>query len=170
MIEVMITLVVISIGLLGVAKLNALSIGNSRISGSRALASIYVGSLSSAMYANARYWQAPATVATGTIKLSGSTLSGDGTLAAQTTDCAFSTSTAPSCSAVQLASHDLRTWGTSLQQLPSGEGRVSCTNATPVTCVITVSWAEKYIAGNAAGATGAAAQTATQTLTAIVQP
>lgn len=167
----MISLIVISIGLLGVAKLNALSIGNSRVSGSRSLAAIYMGSLSAAMHANGRYWQMPGSTATGTLFLTGSTLTGDSALAAQNTDCAWSSGNPlPSCKPLQMASHDLRAWGSSLQQLPSGTGSVLCTNGTPVTCVITVSWAEKYIASNAAGAGGAARQTATQTLSAVVQP
>lgn len=171
LIEVMISLVVISIGLLGVAKLNALSIGNSRVSGSRSMAAVYLGSLSSAMHANGKYWQVPATVSTARITLTGRTLGGDGSLASSTADCTYSSgNTAPACSPLQMASHDLRTWGTSLEQLPSGAGSVLCGNAVPVSCVITVSWAEKYIASNAANVAAPARQMVTQTLSATVQP
>jgi len=171
MIEVMISLVVISIGLLGVAKLNALSIGNSRVSGSRSLAAVYLGSISSAMHANGRYWQSPAAVSTARITLTGARLGGDGVLVSKTTDCSYSASnTAPSCDGAQMASHDLRTWGTSLEQLPSGAGSVLCTSSVPVSCVVSVSWAEKYIAGNSAAVAAPAQQTVTQTLSATVQP
>src|SRR5450830_202992 len=65
LIEVMISLVIVSVGLLGIAKMFALALGNTQVSGSRALAAIYAGSLSSAMHANRAFWQkglAPASV------------------------------------------------------------------------------------------------------------
>lgn len=170
LIEVMVSLVVIAVGLLGVAKLNALSIGNTRNSGSRAVAAIYAGSLSAAMHANGQYWQTAGTATAG-VTATGGTLTVDSTLAAQTADCAYSsTNTAPACSAVQMAAHDLRGWSVSLQQLPTGSGTVACTTATtaPVSCAINVYWTEKTIANNAA--VNSAAQPATQHLTALVQP
>ena len=176
LIEVMVSLVVIAIGLLGVAKLNALAIGNTRNSGSRAVAAIYIGSLSAAMHANGQYWQVPGTAtanvtATATVTAPGGVLTVDSTLAAQSLDCGYSASnTAPSCSAVQMAAYDLRGWSASLAQLPSGSGAVSCTTATtaPVTCTITVNWTEKTIANNAA--VNSAAQPAPQHLTSTVEP
>jgi type IV pilus assembly protein PilV len=173
LIEVMVSLVVIAVGLLGVAKLNALAIGNTRNSGSRAVAAIYAGSLSAAMHANGLYWQTAGTATAG-VTATGGTLTVDSTLAAQTADCAYSsTNTAPSCSAVQMAAHDLRGWSVSLQQLPTGSGTVACSPATtpvtaPVTCTITVYWTEKTIANNAA--VNSASQPATQHLIALVQP
>ena len=41
LIEVMISLLIVSVGLLGIAKMHALAIGNTQVAGSRALASIY---------------------------------------------------------------------------------------------------------------------------------
>ena len=170
LIEVLVSLVVIAVGLLGVAKLNAVAIGNTRNSGSRAVAAIYAGSISAAMHANGQYWQTAGTATTNVTATNG-TLTVDGTLAAQTADCAYSASnTAPSCSALQMAAHDLRGWSVSLQQLPTGSGTVACTTVTtsPVTCTVTVFWTEKTIGNNAA--VNSAAQPATQHLIALVQP
>lgn len=167
LIEVMVSLVVISIGLLGVAKLNALSIGNTRVSGSRSVAAIYLGSLSSAMHANTAYWQGPFPTGLSVVTTTAGALTGDATLVAdQTSDCSLGICSLP----VYMAAYDLKNWATSLMQLPSGFGTVACTVATPVTCTITVKWNEKVIANNASTAVGSAVQNTPQTISAVVQP
>lgn len=168
LIEVLVSLVVIAVGLLGVAKLNALAIGNTRNSGSRAIAAIYAGSISAAMHANAQYWQTAGTTTTDVTATNG-TLTVDSVLAGQTLDCAYAASnTAPSCNPVQMAAHDLRTWSASLQQLPAGSGRVTCNvTQSPITCTVAVSWNEKTIGNNAATSS---TQPARQYFFALVQP
>lgn len=124
LLEVVVALLVVSVGLLGIAKMYAVAIGNAQVAGSRALASMYAGSLSSAMHANRAYWQAGLAPASTTVH--GSTL-GDGTLDGQNADCSYSSSNpSPWGTPVQMASADLKTWGRSLQQLPSCRGSRSC--------------------------------------------
>lgn len=169
LIEALISLIIVSVGLLGIAKMHALAIGNTQVAGSRALASIYAGSLSSAMHANRAFWQAGLAPASTTV--AGSTL-GDATLNGQTANCTYSSSnTNPQCTPVQMASADLKTWGQSLQQLPGGTGLVTCSTTVglPVTCTIAVNWNEKYVGLNT-GTLNSSQQTATKTLTALVQP
>jgi len=181
LIEVLVSVVVIAIGLLGIAKMHALAIGNTRISGSRAVAAIYAGSMSSAMQANPAFWQT-GTLSSGTVNVVNSaigatpTLSGTmANLAGQNANCTYSAAnpTPPTCTPTAMAAHDLRTWGTSLQQLPAGNGTVVCTATTPqtlpVTCTITTTWEEKSFAGNNATAS-AGAVTAQQNLVVLVQP
>jgi type IV pilus assembly protein PilV len=163
LIEVLVTLLIISIGLLGVAKMQALSIGNTKTASSRAIAAIHAASLSSAMYANKVYWGAglaPASVQVNGTVLTNSTLNG------QATDCVNGT-----CTPVQMAGYDLKAWGAALQQLPSGVGGVTCSTAlgSPISCSVTVSWNEKYIGLNQSSLT-AAQQTSTQSLVLLVQP
>jgi type IV pilus assembly protein PilV len=170
LIEVMISLLIVSVGLLGIAKMFALALGNTQVSGSRALAAIYTGSLASAMHANRAYWQQG--LAPASITVVGTTLN-DSTLATQTANCTYDAKSNPSpqCKPIELASVDLKSWGQSLLQLPGGNGLVSCstTSGVPVNCTITVSWNEKYVGLNT-DTLDAAQQKATKTFTALVQP
>lgn len=163
LIEVMVALLIISIGLLGVAKMQALAIGNTKTASSRSIAAIHAASLSSAMHANKAYWAAG--LAPSSVQVNGTVLT-DSTLGGQATDCVSS-----SCTAVQMAGYDLKSWGTALQQLPSGAGGVTCSTAVglPIVCSVTVSWAEKYIGLNQATLT-TSQQTSTQSLVLLVQP
>ena len=163
LIEVLVALMIISIGLLGVAKMQALAIGNTKTASSRSIAAIHAASLSSAMYANKAYWAAG--LAPSSVQVNGSVLS-DSTLNGQATDCVSGI-----CTAVQMGGYDLKAWGTALQQLPSGAGGVTCSTAvgSPIACSVTVSWNEKYIGLNQSSLT-AAQQTSTQSLVLLVQP
>ena len=169
LIEAMVALVIVSVGLLGVAKMFAVVLSSGNVSGSRALAALYAGSLSSAMHANRAYWQAG--LAPASVTVLGSSLS-DATLNGQKADCAYSASNAsPNCKPVEIASADLQDWGQSLLQLPSGQGAVSCasTSGAPVTCAIQVSWNEK-VAGLNGSTLITTSASRTQTYTVLVQP
>lgn len=168
MIEVLVALVVISVGLLGVAKVSALTIGNSRVSGSRSLGAIFLGSISSAMHANTAYWQVPR-AAPLSLTITGSTVSGDSSLNGSV-ECAFLVSAPTKCAPGDMAAYDLRQWGASLQQLPGGFGQINCTNVAPVTCTLTIWWNEKYIASTAATALGPEKQNLKQSVVGVIQP
>src|SRR5579862_4613605 len=58
LIEVMVAVVIICIGLLGIAKLQAMSLSNSTMSRQRAIAAIQAASLASSMHANRNFWAA----------------------------------------------------------------------------------------------------------------
>ena len=165
LIEVMITLAIMAVGLLGVAKMQALAIGNTKTAGSRALAAIHAAGMASAMHANKAYWAAglaPANVSVNATVLS------DATLQAQNTDCVSS-----NCTPVQMAAYDLKLWGTALtRQLPGGAAALACpvvVSPTQVECTLTVSWSERYVGVNPA-ILDAARQEATQSLVLLVQP
>jgi len=150
LIEVLVALVVISIGLLGIAKMQALAISSTRVSSVRSLIAIEAASLASAMHANRLYWGSVATAAsTFTAGVSGPaiTASSDPNLT-YTSDCS-----AASCMAVTgvpVAAYDLTQWGAALQGvMPTSSGTVAC-SGTPVTCTITVNWQESYVGMNAA--------------------
>ena len=163
LIEVLIAVAVVAIGLLGFAKMQALSVGSTHNSGTRALIALQASGLAGAMRANEAYWGAGLAPATFTV--TGSTL-GDSTLNGMTTDC-----TAGTCTAAQVAAYDLKAWGASLAAMfPSSTATVSCstTIGTPVTCTITVNWSEKTIAVNASVAGSSAPSTLAYTL--LVQP
>ena len=154
LVEVMIALVVLSIGLLGIAKIQALAYASTGTASVRSLAAIEAGSLASAMRANRAYWSvfAPAnagiTVVGTTVSSPDATFNG---LLAATQDCS-ATGTAP-CSATVQAAFDLQQWALALSQiLPNAGATVACENLTlPVDCTVTVTWNEKAVAINKQG-------------------
>ena len=161
LLEVLIALLVISIGLLGIAGMQALAINNTSVARVQSLAALQAASLASAMQANEAYWQK--TGATTTTSVNGAVLS-DATLNGQTLDCRTA-----ACTPVQMAGWDLQRWGQDLQNLlPGGNGQITCTNVvgTPITCTISVRWQEKTVGLNAGQ--GAAAQQ--QAYSMVVQP
>lgn len=165
LLEVMISLLVIAIGLLGVAKTQALAIGNTKTAGSRSLAALHAASIASAMHANKGYWASG--LAPASLTISNTTVS-DATLNGQSVDC-----TASSCTSLQLAGYDLKTiWGPAVQQqLPGGTGTIACSNAVgvAVTCTVTVNWNEKYIGLNQA-TVDTSKQTSIQSVALLVEP
>lgn len=160
LLEVLVALLVISIGLLGIAGMQALAINNTSVARVQSLAALQAASLASAMQANEAYWTLGSLANT---TVNGAILS-DATLNAQAVDCSTAV-----CSSVQMAGWDLKQWGGDLQtMLPGGSGQITCTTVvgTPITCTISVNWQEKTVGLNAGQ--GAAAQQ--QTYSMVVQP
>ena len=56
LIEVLVALVVVSIGLLGIAKMQAIAYSSTGVASKRSLAAIEAASLASSMHANRAYW------------------------------------------------------------------------------------------------------------------
>ncbi len=164
LLEVLIAFAVISIGLLGVAKMQSVAFNSTKNSNSRSLAAIFGASVASTMFANQAYWRNGSP--TSTVTVTKGVLS-DETLSANTVDCFTA-----QCSPSQLASYDLRDWGVSLGSvLPSGSGKINCAQPTgsPVTCNVQIYWQEKLIAINQSTVATANSLT-TQTFTLLVQP
>jgi len=144
LVEVMVALIVMSIGLLGVAKMQAAALSNTAIASTRSLAAIEASSLASSMHANRGYWSSP-TVAT-TITLRGRTVTPN---VAPAAGCA-----AASCTPAELAAYDLQEWTTAALQVlpPDYQATITCTpTVTPPNCTIQIQWAEKSVAINKDG-------------------
>ncbi|MES2353348.1 MAG: type IV pilus modification protein PilV [Pseudomonadota bacterium] len=156
LIEVLISLVIILIGVLGFAKTQALALSNTNIASVRSIAALQAASLAAVMHANHAYWAtglAPANMTVNGRVISNVTLNG------QTAVCSTVT-----CTATQLAGFDVKNWGENMQrQFPTGRGIIVCSTLTtaPITCTIAITWQEKTVALNAASATTAPAQTYT---------
>jgi type IV pilus assembly protein PilV len=140
LVEVMVALVICSIGLLGLAKMEALALSSTSVASGRSLAAIEASSMAAAMHANRAYW--------GTAVAPGITLVDAGTNNFST---AVVCTTAGLCSAQQMAFYDLQQWSTALKAvLPNFLGTITCSTTTlPVNCTITVQWAEAGVAINA---------------------
>jgi type IV pilus assembly protein PilV len=175
LIEVMVAVLIISIGLLGVAKMQALSLSNTGNSRLRALAAIEAGSIASTMQADRGYWTTTTVVGTDvTATIAGPTVTNasDGTLSTPQT-CSGTTA---NCSVAQMASYDLQNWATNLNAvIPSDGVTIDCNLPTAtgnVTCTIVVTWIENLVNSNSAQTNSAATQTALSkpTYTLVVQP
>lgn len=191
LIEVMVAVIVICVGLLGIAKMQALSLSNSTTSRMRSLAAIEAASLAAAMHSNRQYWGNTAPVSVTVNPNAGVVASTDAALAATATadlatnpiNACFGASAAAQCTALPLAAFDLARWSSSLNALlPNPTATISCPPvvgvAAPTSCTIQVSWTEKAVAINqqqaqqeaAAQAAGTPGQFETPTYTLYVEP
>jgi type IV pilus assembly protein PilV len=141
--EVMVALVVSTIGLLGLAKMEALAMSSTGVASSRSLAAIEASSLAAAMHANPGYWQAgtaPASIL----------ISGTATTNPYAASPACTLTGTSSCTPQAMANNDLNQWAGAVSQvLPGYLATISCSQANfPVTCTIQLQWTENGVAVN----------------------
>jgi type IV pilus assembly protein PilV len=140
----MVSLIVISAGLLGVAKMQALALASTNVASKRSMAAIEAASLAAAMHENRGYWASPAPNAASPIVL---TMTGLGATLQNTASSTLNGSTdcaAGACTSLQLAGYDLQQWASELQRiLPNYVATITCTVGSPVTCTININWTEK---------------------------
>ncbi len=163
LVEVLVALIIIGVGMLGIAKIQALAYASTSTASLRSLAAIEASSLASAMRANRDYWSVTAAGAQQTITITAPNITAS-------TDPALITVTncqAVTCaSAAAVAAYDVQQWAQALTALPAATATVTCYPPTafgapvgsPVGCNILVSWSERTASINA--------QSAGQTMTA----
>jgi len=141
LIEVMVAVIIIAVGLLGIAKMQALGLSTTESSGTRSLVAIEAASLASSMHANRDYWVAAPPPPSFTVTVSPGTAPSisDATLGA-----AQNCATLTACTAAQLAAYDVQQWGAALTQVvPAALATITCNNtAVPLSCTIQIQWAE----------------------------
>jgi type IV pilus assembly protein PilV len=169
LIEVLISLIIIAIGVLGLSKIQALSISNAQQSGARGLIALQASSLAALMHANKAYWQVAAGSPVNCASFSciftkGSTT----TMGTVPSACTFAS---PCVNPSDQAAYDVQQWMTNMYaQVPTYTATVGCNNS-PVTCEIKISWIEKQMGGNnTTAASAATTPTVTQTYFLYVQP
>ena len=178
----------ICVGMLGIAKMQSLSLSNRTTSRQRALAAFEAAGLAAAMHVDRDYWaiaipagfsatvnpppQAPVIAST------------DGALAAQANAdlgnlgaCFGTSGGGPACGPLPLAAFDLARWTASLQALlPNPQATINCPNlGGPPSCTIQITWSETAVAmtqqeAQRQAATGATAQFQTPTYLLYVEP
>jgi type IV pilus assembly protein PilV len=162
LVEVMVALIIISVGMLGIAKMQGLALSSTNASRSRALASIEASSLASAMQANRGYWansgSLPGTITVttsgGNMSLSSSSATMQSAIGAVSPACSGTLATlscfctTAACTNINLAASDLYDWAWTLTSfLPNATATVACNNADlPVDCTIQISWNENAVA------------------------
>jgi type IV pilus assembly protein PilV len=171
LIEALITMVVVGVGLLGLAKIQAAAVGNTQISRVRSLVALQTESLAAALHGNGAFWAAGGT-APATFSVSGTTVTDSSNVLNQTLTAGMCRS-GKSCTPAQLAAYDVQQWASTMNaNFPGYSATVNCTTTTgvPVSCNITVSWNEKYVAVNNTTAASGVTTASTQSFTVYVQP
>lgn len=173
LVEVMVALVVISVGLLGIAKMQALALSSTSTARERSIAAIEAASLASTIRADRTYWANITTdpnVAVTTGATPGFT-SSDTNLKAPTSG---SCQTLSSCTTPKvLAGQDLTEWANALKTaIPNGSATVNCNKATataPTSCKITLTWTENLVQLNTARNTSATSSAVSSALQNVQQ-
>ena len=151
MLEILISIIVIMIGILGIAGIQMLSINNTEIARYQSLAAILASSMAADIQGNTAYWA----TSTANISIVGGVVTNGPTPG----NCV-----AAICSPAQQAGYDLQNFATQVYAtqgsgvLPAGQANISCTVAvgTPTVCALQIQWLEKNVALNNQTNTGAA--------------
>jgi type IV pilus assembly protein PilV len=148
LIEVMVALIIIAVGMLGIAKMQALALSTTESSGTRSLVAIEAASLAASMHTNRDYWvlgpPPPVThidvAATGPGTFSTNI---DVSALSATPTCGV-TSACTTGNAAQIAAYDVQQWATALAQVvPAARATINCNNTgTPLSCNIQIVWQE----------------------------
>jgi type IV pilus assembly protein PilV len=158
LIEVMVALIIIAVGMLGIAKMQALSLSTTETSGTRSLVAIEAASLAATMHTNRDYWVSGPPAPTTNVSIATLT-AGTPTISIDTFPTAQNCTTA-ACTAPQVAAYDVQQWAAALAKVvPAAAVVIACPgNVTPVACTIQISYQENVIStNNAAAAAGSAA-------------
>jgi type IV pilus assembly protein PilV len=165
---------VLSVGLLGIARMESLALSNTSVANQRGLAAIEAASLAASMHVNRGYWTSNDPV-TAKITMTGTNFSFTGVpllAGAGSPDC--TSAGAPPCTPTNLAAYDLHQWAAALKAiLPSDIATITCGTVTPISCTIQIQWSENVVAMNAQEALQQSTKTAAlqlPTYTLYVQP
>jgi type IV pilus assembly protein PilV len=177
LVEVMVALLVVSIGMLGIAKMQALALSSTGTAKMRSLASIEAASLASTIHADRRYWFYLTNALTVTVSSAGTVASTqdatlNSTAAARPTPCTAVPPATP-CTAAQIAAQDLGEWADGIIGIlpPNSASTITC-NAPSATvtveCSIGITWTENVVSsdvGQNSSATQAQNSSALQNIT-----
>lgn len=145
LIEVLVSLIVISLGILGASGLLLKAMSNSKTSESRTVAAMQASSLANSMYANRLFWAD--TSKSISFQTDGETIVSQTNITADsTTNCNTSSAV---CNAKQMAEYDVGQWKLSLNRaLPGATSKVACQPSAsnlPQNCLIDISWVEGFV-------------------------
>ena len=171
LVEVMVALIVVSVGMLGIAKMQALALASTGTAKMRSLAAIQAASLAATMHADRAYWAGIGANLTVTVLPNG-TITGNGTqITAPASHCS---AVATPCTSAQIAAQDLSDWAAGVNgTLPNDTATITCnidaTGSNPVNCTIQLVWTENVVALNTSSNAAATAQQNKNALAATAQ-
>ena len=163
LVELLVTMLIVTVGLLGLAKMQATAVSNSSVSRTRALMTYQAESLAGMIRANRDFWltTGSSTVWPAFAVASDGTVSNTGMTSAST---CTNTTGASQCTPQQLAYNDMYTWaaqfndGTAASAFPGASASIACVSASGGTCGtnpttphsydITLTWQQKLVAVN----------------------
>jgi type IV pilus assembly protein PilV len=154
LLEVMIALIVLSVGLLGIVKLESATIASTTVAAKRSLAALEGDSLAAMMHVNRGYWIS--TDASGaTISVTGTTVTVTAGAAILTTSVAsvqagttLCNVAATPCAVADMAAYDLKQWAVAVNTLlPNYTAAISC-GGSSVSCTINITWSENAVSVN----------------------
>lgn len=156
LVEVMVALLIICVGLLGIAKLQALMLSNAGTSRTRALAALEASSIAAAMHADRDYWAGTPAAST-TVNTATNTIGSTDPILTTTPDCHTTGADAPCTTTAKMAAYDLNNWMSDMGGvLPGSSAAIGCsTNVGVVTCQILITWQENTVASNTQESTAA---------------
>jgi len=179
LLEVLIALLIIAVGVLGLAKMQALSIANASVSGSRSIIALQASSLAATLHGNKLYWQggAGSTLCAGTATTTPCAFLGanyssyaSSTFGSELASCSAANpgttppTSAPACTQPQIAAMDMTIWMTTMNTLvPTYGASIVCGSASPTVCTIEITWTEKANGMNNASASEAGTMNTTPT-------
>lgn len=153
LVEIMVAVVVICVGLLGIAKMQALAVSSTTTARLRSMAAFQAASLASILHSNRAYWaSAAATVAPVTVTVPAGATAATITVTpagfAQTNALCIATKVqvVPECPApATLAGFDVQRWAEAMIGLmPTLTTTITCQGAVqPPSCVIQMFWSER---------------------------
>jgi type IV pilus assembly protein PilV len=179
LVEVMVALIIICVGLLGIAKLEALMLSSTGTSRLRALVALQAASLADTMHADRDYWGGNSVYwvpSGGDLLLTGTDASGTTTwVGTNAPGSAPGSCLNVVCNSEQLAQYDLGNWSTNLGTvLPNSVSTITCSLTAGtglVSCTIQIQWSENTVAANTQEANvGAPTAFQQQTYDLVVQP
>ena len=172
LLEVMISLVITSIGLLGIAKIHALAYSSTATASTRSLVALQAAGLASSMHANRSYWStglAPVSIIVTGLSINDATLDG----AAATPGFCISGIGTPPCTPDLMAAFDLHTYAAQLNTALGNSNPVTiitCPVLIPINCTIQVTWNEKAVSVNSQSVAATTQSTFAPTYKLYVEP
>jgi type IV pilus assembly protein PilV len=148
LVEVMVALVVICVGLLGIASMQGLALSSASSARQRSLAAIEAASLAASMHTNRVFWLNNA--GSDTITVKATTVTDPAGKVTLGKNCYLAgASTTAQCNPQQMAGYDLQNWANAVNALlPNPVSTVTCGTTVPLSCTIDIKWVEQAVAAN----------------------
>jgi len=155
LVELLMTMVIVAVGILGIVKMEAAGVAESQVSRVRSLMTFQAESLASSMRANRGYW-ASTTAAFSTAWTTPTSGAQSYPMSANGSDATCQTA---GCSSSEMAYADAKAWSDAFAAaFPSAKFSVACSascsagsSAAPRSYDITLTWSEKTLAVNRSG-------------------
>lgn len=177
LVEALVALLIIAVGLLGIAGMQALSLSSTSNSRVRALAAMEASNMAAYMAANATFWRNVPAGFSAVIAPIGVPFGANASLTTSDTalSSAFGANTScdqVQCTPTQMAAYDLMQWGTNqnpqLALLPQGVGSIGYSSTGVL--IVSVGWTEQHKEGSELGTSSTYLAPSTTWYRIVVQP